>query len=343
MEENKQEYVDTQERIDTFQDESWKKLSVRANNILKAMELDTPAKLKAFVDSDFYLGKRRRLINFGKKTQEELRAFCEYFEQNHPASAYHVLSERETLEYNIRKNATFLYQEDIDFVLSYFDRTNHYPMFYMLTKYFEHSDKRKLQIVRDYLGICGERKTKEQLANIYCLAQSTISQELYFIDSSIRRAVYNIERYVVNDWEQYQVSDDVLKKPILSNEDFIPLYQLIKETEQLRMDPECFIEICYYTLRFFGRIEERGKYWLYTVDGVGNFHFDWLLQDFRKIPRTKKAEPFDLSEACRNTEYWYNEKVVRKAVPTVIEIAKQMIWHLYQLPSKGNKIIIAKS
>ena len=343
MEENKQEYVDTQERIDTFQDESWKKLSVRANNILKAMELDTPAKLKVFVDSDFYLGKRRRLINFGKKTQEELRAFCEYFEQNHPASAYHVLSERETLEYNIRKNATFLYQEDIDFVFSHFDRTNHYPMFYMLTKYFEHSDKRKLQIVRDYLGICGERKTKEQLANIYCLAQSTISQELYFIDSSIRRAVYNIERYVVNDWEQYQVSDDVLKKPILSNEDFMPLYQLIKETEQLRMDPECFIEICYYTLRFFGRIEERGKYWLYTVDGVSHFRFDWLLQDFRKISRTKKAEPFDLSEACRNTEYWYNEKVVRKAVPTVIEIAKQMIWHLYQLPSKGNKIIIAKS
>ena len=307
------------------------------------MELDTPAKLKVFVDSDFYLGKRRRLINFGKKTQEELRAFCEYFEQNHPASAYHVLSERETLEYNIRKNATFLYQEDIDFVFSHFDRTNHYPMFYMLTKYFEHSDKRKLQIVRDYLGICGERKTKEQLANIYCLAQSTISQELYFIDSSIRRAVYNIERYVVNDWEQYQVSDDVLKKPILSNEDFMPLYQLIKETEQLRMDPECFIEICYYTLRFFGRIEERGKYWLYTVDGVSHFRFDWLLQDFRKISRTKKAEPFDLSEACRNTEYWYNEKVVRKAVPTVIEIAKQMIWHLYQLPSKGNKIIIAKS
>ena len=98
MEENKQEYVDTQERIDTFQDESWKKLSVRANNILKAMELDTPAKLKVFVDSDFYLGKRRRLINFGKKTQEELRAFCEYFEQNHPASAYHVLSEQETLD-----------------------------------------------------------------------------------------------------------------------------------------------------------------------------------------------------------------------------------------------------
>lgn len=343
MEENKQEYVDTQERIDTFQDESWKKLSIRANNILKAMELDTPAKLKVFVDSDFYLGKRRRLINFGKKTQEELRAFCEYFEQNHPASAYHVLSERETLEYNIRRNASFLHAEDIDFVLSYFDCTNHYPMFYMLVKYFEHSDKRKLQIVRDYLGICGERKTKEQLANIYCLAQSTISQELYFIDSSIRRAVYNIERYVVNDWEQYQVSDDVLKKPILSNEDFMPLYQLIKETEQLRMDPECFIEICSYTLRFFGRIEERGKYWLYTVDGVSHFRFDWLLQDFRKIPRTKKAKPFDLSEACRNTEYWSNEKVVRKAVPTVIEIAKQMIWHLYQLPSKGNKIIIAKS
>ena len=343
MEENKQEYVDTQERIDTFQDESWKKLSVRANNILKAMELDTPAKLKVFVDSDFYLGKRRRLINFGKKTQEELRAFCEYFEQNHPASAYHVLSERETLEYNIRRNASFLHAEDIDFVLSYFDRTNHYPMFYMLVKYFEHSDWRKFQIIRDNLGICEERKTKEQLMEIYHLSQTTIKGEIFSTDHAIWRAANSIERCVANDWEQYKLSDDVLKKPILTNEDFLPLYQSVKEAEQLKMDLECFVEICYHTLGFFGRIEQRGKYWLYTVDGVGNFRFDWLLQDFRKIPRTKKAEPFNLSEACRNTEYWSNEKVVRKAVPTVIEIAKQMIWHLYQLPSKGNKIIIAKS
>lgn len=342
MEENKQEYVDTQERIDTFQDEVWADLSVRANNILAAMDCDTPAKLKAFVESDFNVGKRR-LLNFGKKTKEELRAFCEAFEQNHPAEAYRELSERETIEYNVRRNAPFLYTEDLDFVLSYFDRTNHYPMFYMLVKYFEHSEWREHKMISAYLGISGERKTKEQLMESYQLSETTIKHELRAIDHAIWRAVDCIERGVANDWEQYKVSDEVLKKPILSNEDFLPLYQSVKEAEQLKMDLECFVEICYHSLRFFGRVEQRGKYWLYTVDGVGHFSFDWLLQDFRKIPRNKKTEPYDLSEACRNPEYWSNEKVVRKAVPTVIEIAKQMIWHLYQLPSKGNKIIIAKS
>ncbi len=342
MDENKQEYVDTQERIDTFEEEAWQKLSFRSANALKMLEIDTPTKLKAFVESGLDIGKRR-YINFGKKSKEEVRAFYESFEKNHPAEAYHVMSERETLEYNIRKNATFLHAEDIDFVLNYFDRTNHYPMFYMLTKFFEHSDWRKDQIISEYLGICGEMKTMEQLMEKYCLSESTIKHELHWIDHAIRRAADRVERNVADDWEQYKVSDDVLKKPILSNEDFLPLYQSVKDAEQLKMDLECFVEICYHSLRFFGRVEERGKYWLYTVDGVQCFRFSWLLQDFRKIPRTKKAEPFDLSEACRNTEYWSNEKVVRKAVPTVIEIAKQMIWHLYQLPSKGNKIIIAKS
>lgn len=341
MEENKQEYVDTQERIDTFQDESWEYLSVRANNILKALECDTPAKLKALVERDFNVGKRR-LLNFGKKTKDELRAFCEDFEQTHPADAYHVLSERETIEYNIRRNASFLHAEDIDFVLNYFDRTNHYPMFYMLSKFFEHSDSRKDQIMRDYLGINGEPKTVEQLMDTYHLAKSTIGQELFSPNHVIWRAADQIERGVAKDWEQYKLSGDVLKKPILTNEDFLPLYQSVKEAELLKMNLDCFVEICYHTLRFFGRVKQRDKYWLYTIDGVQCFRFDWLLQDFRKIPRTKKAEPFNLSEACRNTEYWRKEKVIRRAVPTVIEIAKQIIWHLYQLPAKGNKIIIAK-
>jgi hypothetical protein len=165
MEENKQEYVDTQERIDTFQDEAWEKLSVRANNLLKVFECDTPSDLKKIIESNFST-KRLRPGMYGPKTKAELVAFFEEFERNHPVEAYHVLSERETVEYNLRRNATFLHQEDIDFVLSYFDRTNHYPMFYMLAKYFEHTDRRKVQMVRDYLGICGERKTIEQLMDI---------------------------------------------------------------------------------------------------------------------------------------------------------------------------------
>ena len=49
MEENKQEYVDTQERIDTFQEEAWQKLSVRANNLMKVYECETPNDLKKII------------------------------------------------------------------------------------------------------------------------------------------------------------------------------------------------------------------------------------------------------------------------------------------------------
>ena len=56
MDENKQEYVDTQERIDTFEEEAWQKLSFRSANALKMLEIDTPTKLKAFVESGLDIG-----------------------------------------------------------------------------------------------------------------------------------------------------------------------------------------------------------------------------------------------------------------------------------------------
>ena len=340
MENKQQEYVDTPERIDALRDMMETSLSFRASTYLRVFEYDTPAKLKAFIESDFPGTKRARM--FGEKTKAEVRAFYEEFERLHPAENYPALSERETIEYNIRRNATYFNEENIRFILDYYDRTNHFPMFYMVSAYIENSTWRKLQIIREHIGLLGERKTKEQLMEKYQLSQSTIHDELYWVDHAIRRAANEIEKDIANDWGQYTLADDVLKKPLLSKEDFLPLYQSVKEAEHLRMDLECFIEICYYTLDLFGRVEQRGYYWLYTVDGVQLFNFDWFLQDFRKIPRKKSSEPFDLSEACRNTEYWRNEKVVRKAVPTVIEIAKQILWQLYHLPAKGNKIIMAK-
>lgn len=335
----KQEYVDTPERIDALRDMMATSLSTRVYTYLRVFEYNTPAKLKAFIESDFPGTKRARM--FGEKAKAEVRAFYEEFERLHPAENYPALSERETIEYNIRRNATYLNEENIRFILEYYDSSNHFPMFYMVSAYFENSTWRKLQIIREYLGLFGERKTKEQLMEKYQLSKSTINDELYWVDHTIRKAVREIEKDIANDWGQYTLADDVLKKTLLSNEDFMPLYQSVKEAEQLKMDLECFIELCYNTLDFFNRVEQQGHYWYYTVDGVGRFRFDWFLQDFRKIPRKKSSEPFDLAEACNNTEYWTNEKVVRKALPTVKEIVKQMLWQFYQLPAKGNKIILA--
>lgn len=337
----KQEYVDTPERIDALRDMMEDSLSYRARTYLRVFEYDTPAKLKAFIENDFPGTKRNRM--FGPKTKAEVRAFYEEFERLHPAENYPELSEREALEYKIRRKATYFTVDDIDFVLDYYDRTNHYPMFFMMSKYFEHTTWRKLQIVREYVGLCEERKTEEQLMEMFHLAKSTIHQELYYVDSSLWKAIHQIGKDIADDWDQYTLADDVLQKPLLTNEDFLPLYESVKEAEHLKMSLDSFVELSYYVLDFFGRVEQNGKYWLYTVDGVGSFRFDWFLQDFRKIPRNKKAEPFDLSVACRNTEYWSKEKVVRKAVPSVIEIAKQMLWEFYQLPAKGNKVILVPS
>ena len=97
MEENKQGYVDTPERIDAFQDAIWDSgLSMRAKIAIHGM-CETPAQLKEVIDNDF---TGRRFYGIGVKTKAEIRSFFDKFEKEHPAEAYKELSPREKMSYN---------------------------------------------------------------------------------------------------------------------------------------------------------------------------------------------------------------------------------------------------
>ena len=81
---------------------------------------------------------------------------------------------------------------------------------------------------------------------------------------------------------------------------------------------------------------------------------NWQTRNGLPLPRARRFEYMVNPTLLRSDDFFLYvtdratrildriEKVVRKAVPSVIEIAKQMIWQFYQLPTKGNKIIIAK-
>ena len=85
MEENKQGYVDTPERIDAFHDAIWDSgLSMRAKVALHGM-CESPAQLKEVIDNDF---TGRRFYGIGVKTKAEIRAF---FDKSAFLNAFHHL------------------------------------------------------------------------------------------------------------------------------------------------------------------------------------------------------------------------------------------------------------
>ena len=116
MEENKQGYVDTPERIDAFHDAIWDSgLSMRAKVALHGM-CESPAQLKEVIDNDF---TGRRFYGIGVKTKAEIRAFFDKFEKEHPSEAYKELSPREKMSYNLHRNIDELTDEEVNFILNY--------------------------------------------------------------------------------------------------------------------------------------------------------------------------------------------------------------------------------
>ena len=116
MEENKQGYVDTLERIDAFHDAIWDSgLSMRAKIAIHGI-CESPAQLKEVIDNDF---TGRRFYGIGVKTKAEIRSFFDKFEKEHPAEAYKELSPREKMSYNLHRNIDELTDDEINFILDY--------------------------------------------------------------------------------------------------------------------------------------------------------------------------------------------------------------------------------
>ena len=335
MEENKQGYVDTPERIDAFQDAIWDSgLSMRAKIALHGI-CESPAQLKEVIDNDF---TGRRFYGIGVKTKAEIRAFFDKFEKEHPSEAYKELSPREKMSYNLHRNIDELTDEEVNFILNYHDEKGHYPMFYIFTKVFEHTERYSFMVARDYMGICGVRRTHEQIKELYDISNDATRRGIDRSMRYVQEVAAQIARIIGDDWEAYA---DMFTTPIINPDDIVAPFEELKKAEKLTMDFDCFLHICGVSLGTMWMHEERGAIWLVTKDDTHLFCYDWMLRDLRAARRIKKNEFFDLSEYCRNPENWRGGKVKRNAVPTVIELCKRIVAHVLGLNAEGNKIILA--
>lgn len=335
MDNKQQEYVDTPERIDAFQDAIWESgLSMRAKIALHGIG-ESPAQLKEVIDNGF---AGRRFYGIGVKTKAEILAFYDSFEKAHPAEAYKELSPREKMSYNLHRNMEELTDEDINFILNFHEEKGHYPMFYFFTKLFEHTNSTTRMVVRDYMGICGTRKSHDQIKEAYGISNHFTRKSIDRSMRYVQEVAAQIVRIIGDDWETYA---DIFTTPIINPDDIVEPFGNISKEEQLTMDLDCFLHICGVTISKLWMHEEKGAFWLINKDDTRSFSYDWMLRDLRAAKRNKENKFFDLSEYCHNPENWHGGKVKRNAVPTVIELCKRIVAHVLGLNAEGSKIILA--
>lgn len=213
MEENKQGFVDTPERIDAFQDAIWDSgLSMRAKIAIHGM-CETPAQLKEVIDNGF---TGRRFYGIGVKTKAEIRSFFDKFEKEHPAEAYKELSPREKMSYNLHRNIDELTDDEINFILDYHDEKGHYPMFYIFTKVFEHTERFSFMVARDYMGICGVRRNHEQIKELYDISNDATRRGISRSMRYVQEVAAQIARIIGDDWVSYA---DMFTTPIINPDD----------------------------------------------------------------------------------------------------------------------------
>lgn len=334
METKKQEHVDTPERIDAFLD------ALRESNLpLRAFatvkyNCDTPAKLKAAIDSDF---AGRDFYGIGPKTKAKICAFYETFEKEHPASAYKELSPEEAFIYKLHRELDFLTDEDLRFIFAHHERTGHYPMFFILAKSFDNASDLYSQVARDFLGISGERKTREQIQEIYQLSKDKADKAIRHAKFELARAANLLMEVLDDDWDQYGV---IFTKPVVNADYILQPFQQIAADEHLKMDQDCFLNLCGWLIGSLWLHEEGDYSWVVRNNGSQKFFYIWMLRDVRTARRIKSIEYFDLDEYCRDPQNWCGEEVIRKAVPTAIKLSKEIVLRVLGLPSKGNKIVL---
>jgi len=335
-----QEYVDTQERIDAFWDEADAHLSIRALNLLIAARCKTPTDEKKLIESNF---EEHRFRNAGKKTETDIKIFFEEFEQEHPAGIYHQLSPKGQLAYTIIRNSPFLTEDEQQFVRDFVEAHGYTPTFYLISKYFEHTNELFEIIVRENWGLCGPRKSLEQISKEI---QRTLAHTSLLYRKGARRMYWFAKHFkFLNDnmghYEQYFPED--IQTP--ENISFEP----IREAEQLKMDAESFVRLSGDVLPFLTKLEREKSYWVFKNTNYSDyFRYGKLIDDIETELKNKRRYEkviFDLEKICRDKEYWYLEEDVKRPVktafPTIIELSKLIIKDELGLDAKGNKIIIA--
>ena len=338
-------YLDTPENNELFEmafRSAWQQdmVSSLAHSILYEFDSFTPAKFKVFMDKYILIAKRGRFP--GKKTAEELIRFNEYYDQNYSADVFAQLSPKERLLKIANNFAIRLTDEEQQFVSRFLDEHNRLPMFWLVAKFYENVDVTAMKVAREYYGICGPRKSLEQLQQEFSL---TAQRVLIRQEEGLYRGSYAKESPKAC-WDAYR---PLFAEPILTL-DNIP-YEQIKEEEHLQMDADCFFRLvghCLPWTQVIRSVKVRdAREWTISAPGAEKFMFGKLFWHIRRTQYDKDRKEevvVNLTKICKDKSYWWawGEDVEpnQEAFPVIITICKTIVKEMLGLEPQRNKIII---
>lgn len=338
----KKNRVDTEEQIEIFNMAfrsayQQKIVSNRVHDILYVHECLEPTPFKAFMEKFI---ADPRMFRFGKKTKDELIAFYHFYMDNFSDEAIAKLTPKEKLMRIATDRAIVLKPEEEQFVSDFLDAHGHLPMFYLITKFYENVDERHYQAGRDYLGICGTKKSFEQLQ-----AELGVSRERTrdIIEHGIRTLWSR--RSPVACWDAYR---PLFTEPFLTAEN--THFEQIKHEEHLLMDADCFLKVAGFGMPWTDVIDSvkfhDKRQWIVSIPGAEKFSFHKVFWQIRQeqVKKVRIQEVvFDLGKICRSKDYWWawNEivKPNPEAFPTILTVCKRVIKEMLDIEPKGNKII----
>ena len=338
-------HLDTPENNEMFEmafRSAWQldMVSSLAHSILYEFDSFTPAKFKVFMDKYVLVDKRGRFP--GKKTSEQLIRFNEYYDQNYSEEVFAGLNSKERLLKIACNFALGLTDEEQQFVSRFVDEHDHLPMFWLVAKFFENVDIAAMKVAREYYGICGPRKSLEQLQQEYGLTPQRV---LTLQREGLYRGSYS-KQSPKSCWDAYR---PLFAEPILTM-DNIP-YEQIKAEEHLVMDADCFMLLVGHCLPWTQVIKSvkirDSREWIISAPGAEHFLFHKLFWHIRRTQYDKAREKeivFNLNKICRDKSYWwaYGEDVEpnQEAFPIIITICKTIVREMLGIEPQRNKVII---
>jgi hypothetical protein len=315
-------------------------VSSLAHSILYEFDSFSPAKFKMFMDKYVLIDKRGRFP--GKKTSEELIRFNEYYDQNYSADIFAPLSPKERLMKIAYNFAIRLTDEELQFVSRFIDEHDHLPMFWLVAKFFENVDVTAMKVAREYYGICGPRKSLEQLQQEFGLTAQRIRIHQ---EEGLYRGAY-AKQLPEACWDAYR---PLFAETILTMDNIH--YKQIKEEEHLQMDADCFfrlVGLCLPWTQVIRSVKVRDtREWYISAPGAEKFMFGKLFWRIRRAQYDKDRKEevvFNLTQICKDKKYWwaYGEDVEpnAEAFPVIISICKTIVKEMLGLEPQRNKIII---
>lgn len=310
------------------------------HSVLRGFDSFTPAKFKVFMDKYVLIDKRGRFP--GKKTSEKLIRFNEYYDQNYSEEVFAGLNAKERLLKIACNFALGLTDEEQQFVSRFIDEHDRLPMFWLVAKFYENIDKPAMKVAREYYGICGLRKSHEQLQQELGLTPQRV---LTLQRAGLFHGSYH-KQSPKSCWDAYR---PLFAEPILTM-DNIP-YEQIKAEEHLVMDADCFMLLvgrCLPWTQVIMSVKMRdSREWNISAPGAEHFLFGNLFWHIRRDQCDKARQKeivYDLNKICRDKSYWSafyeNVEPNPEAFPAIITICKTIVKEMLGIEPQRNKVIL---